>query len=76
MKKKTIPVLLLLCAALLTTGFTVRLIFDYILHYQYGSAPFALYVIERFAEYMLPASGCFIAGMILRKKMKRGDEND
>ena len=70
MKRKYLSVLLWICAALLTAGFAVHLYFDYTLRYEYGSAPFELYVIERFAEYMILAVGCFIAGILLRKKGK------
>lgn len=73
MKKKYIPTFLLICSALLTIGFAVHLFFDYTLRYEYGSSPFVLYVIVRFAEYMLLAIGCFVGGMILRKKSKRGN---
>ena len=75
MKKKYIPAFLFICAALLTIGFAVHLYFDYTLRYEYGSAPFALYVIERFAEYLILAIGCLITGIIMCKK-KRSETNE
>ena len=68
MKKKYLPLILFICAALLTAGFAIHLFFDYTLRYEFGSAPFWLYVAERFIEYMLLAIACFTAGMILRKR--------
>ncbi|MBO2515975.1 MAG: hypothetical protein CW338_01685 [Clostridiales bacterium] len=68
MKKKFVSVFLMICAALFAAGFAAHLYFDYTLHYEYGSAPFRLYVIERFAEFTVPAIGCFAAGMLLRRK--------
>ena len=75
MKKKYIPTFLFICAALLTIGFAVHLYFDYTLHYEYGSAPFEVYVIERLVEYMILAIGCIVAGIIIQKK-KRSEANE
>lgn len=68
MNKKFIPAFLFVCSALLTIGFAVRLYFDYTIHYEYGSAPFWLYIAVRFGEFMLLAIGCLVGGIIIRKK--------
>lgn len=73
MKKKFIPAFLFICSTLLTIGFAVRLYFDYTVHYEYGSAPFWLYMAIRFVEFMILAIGCFVAGIIMRKKAKEND---
>ena len=68
MKKKFMPAFLFICSALLTIGFVARLYFDYTMHYEYGSAPFWLYVAVRFVEFMILAISCFVVGIIMRKK--------
>ena len=67
---------LFICSPLLTIGFVARLYFDYTMHYEYGSAPFWLYVAVRFVEFMILAIGCFVAGIIMRKKAKGNDRKE
>ena len=75
MKKKFYHTFLFVCSALLTIGFAVRLYYDYTLQYEFGSAPFWLYIAVRFVEFMLLAIGCFVAGIIIRKKAKENEQN-
>lgn len=75
MRKKSISAFLFACSALLTIGFAVRLSFDCTLHYEYGSAPLWLYLAVRSAEFMIPAIGCFVFGMLLSKKAKENGQN-
>lgn len=69
MKKDKYWLFLYIMAALLVVGFAIRLGADYYKNYEFGSSPFYLYVIERFAEFILPAIACFAAGHILKKKL-------
>lgn len=76
MKKKYLPVFLLICSALLSIGFAVHLYYDYTLHYEFGSAPFWLYIAVRFVEYMILAIGCFVVGIVIRKNAKKGEQDE
>lgn len=66
--KKVIPMILYSIAVLLTIGFAVSLYSDYTVYYPWGSAPFYVYVLGRFAEFMVAAIGCFLLGVVFRKK--------
>lgn len=71
MKKEKYCLFLYIMSALLVVGFAIRLGADYFKNYEFGSSPFYLYVIERFAEFILPAIACFAVGRILKKKFGR-----
>ncbi|MDO4815652.1 MAG: hypothetical protein Q4A83_03485 [Bacillota bacterium] len=72
MKKEKYSLFLYITAALLVIGFAIRLGADYFYNYELGSSPFYLYIIERFAEFILPAIACIAAGHILKKKLCKG----
>jgi len=67
---KKLPLFLFIATGLLVIGFAIRLITDYLYHYEFSSFPFYCYVLERGVEFIIPAIACFVAGMIIRKKQK------
>lgn len=71
---KKISILLFAISGLLTVGFVIRLTADFICSYQFGSAPFYVYVVERGVEFLVPALLALIAALILHKRMKGKEE--
>lgn len=71
MNKKILPTALYIITALLVIGFGVRLGVDYFKLYEFGSSPFYVYIIVRFAEFIIPAILCFVIGFILQKKERK-----
>lgn len=67
-KRSIISTLLFVAAAALAVCFGVLLWQDYTVHYQYGSAPFYLYVVERAVEFLIPSIVCIVVGGVIRKK--------
>ena len=68
MKKKTVCSILFIAAALLVAAFAALLAADYFKYYEFGSAPFYVYILTRGIEFLLPGAVCFIAGIIIRRK--------
>ena len=67
-KNKIIRTVLFVSAALFALAFAWLLCRDYYVLYPYGSAPFSLYVIERAAEFLIPAAACLTVGLIVKKR--------
>lgn len=67
-KRSIISTLLFVIAAALVVCFGVFLWQDYTVHYQFGSAPFYLYVVERAVEFLIPSIVCIVVGGVIRKK--------
>lgn len=72
-KRSIISSLLFVIAAALVVCFGVFLWQDYTAHYQYGSAPFYLYVAERAIEFLLPSIVCLVVGGFIRRKQPKQD---
>lgn len=67
-KRSIISTLLFAASAVLAVCFGIFLWQDYTVHYQFGSAPFYLYVLERVVEFLLPSIVCLVVGGVIRKK--------
>lgn len=74
MIKERIPMFLYFLSAGLVLGFIIRLIADYVCDYPYGSAPFYVYILVRFIEFIVPAILFFIAARIVYKKQNQGEK--
>ena len=70
MKKKTLCSILFTAAAVLAAAFAALLTVDFFKFYEFGSAPFYVYILTRGIEFLLPAAICLIAGIIIKKKQK------
>ena len=58
---KIVSLVLVLC-------FVIFLIVDYKKAYPFGSAPFYVYILVRFIEFIIPASICFVASKLIGKR--------
>lgn len=67
--KKRLPLVLFIAAALLTAGYIAALVYDYVTYYEFGSAPFWVYVLTEFIPFMIPAGVCLCIGIVLKKKI-------
>ncbi|MCQ2418507.1 MAG: hypothetical protein MJ085_01860 [Clostridia bacterium] len=74
MIKERIPLFLYILSAGFAVGFLIRLIADYLCDYEYGSAPFYVYVLVRFVEFIIPAIVSFIAARIVYKKQNHRED--
>lgn len=71
MKKERFPLFLYIISVLLVFGFIICLSADYLYKYEFGSAPFYIYVLFRFAEFLIPAILIFVAARILKIKQNQ-----
>lgn len=60
MNKKIIKKIFNILSILLLICFVGLLFRDYLVVYEFGSAPFYLYILERLIEFILPAIVCFV----------------
>lgn len=68
--KKYIPALLFAVAAVLACCFAINLYLDYTCRYEYGSAPFSLYIAEGIVKYIFPAIAAIVVGILFRRTKK------
>lgn len=71
MRKENIYKFFYLLSALLLLGFAIRLGADYMKYDVSNSAPFYVFVMERTAEFVLPAIIALLAGLITKKKYNK-----
>lgn len=67
---------LIFLSLMLILGFIIRLGADYFKNYKFGSAPFYVYVIERFVEFILPAIILFLVSKKMKNNMNKKYKED